>query len=126
VIFLFTNKDFIVAGLIPELYSVNWNLFIQLFQIILIIIVLVTGIIFARESLGSENKEIHLKGKFLIIAFISFVGGAVLEVFFTIRTLPGLIFKIISRLILMSSSIEFFIGYIMPERFKRFFIKEPL
>ncbi len=122
VILLSLDKDFIVSKYIPELYSVNWSLFIIAFQVILVIIVLFTGILFARVPLCSENQEVKLKGIFLLVAFISFVVGAVLEVFFTVRTTPGLISKIICRIILMSSSVEFYIGFIFPEKVKKFFL----
>ncbi|TFF97250.1 MAG: hypothetical protein EU547_04820 [Promethearchaeota archaeon] len=117
------NKDFIVSAYQPELYSINWSDLIVVFQIILVIIVFVSGLMFARESLSSGVDEVRLKGKFIFIAFISFVFGAVLEVFFTVKTLPGLIFKIISRIILMTSSIEFFIGFMFPETVKKIFLK---
>lgn len=123
VILLPINKDFIVSGYTPEFYSINWSDLIVVFQILLVLIVFISGLLFARESLSSDNVEVQLKGKFLLIAFISFVFGAVLEVFFTVKTIPGLIFKIISRLILMSSSLEFFMGFIFPERVKKVFLK---
>jgi hypothetical protein len=117
------GKDFIVSGYTPEFYSINWSELIIAFQIILVIIVFISGLMFARESLSSENVEVQLKGKILLIAFISFVFGAVLEVFFTVETIPGLIFKVISRVILMSSSIEFFMGFIFPEKVKKMFLR---
>lgn len=122
IIFLLIDRNLIVAEYVTELYSILWSSFIQIFQVILLIIVVSSGIIFARESLATDNKEVNLKGKFLLIAFISFAVGAVLEVFFTVNTLLGLIFKIISRIILMSASIEYLIGFIMPERIKKIFL----
>lgn len=117
------NKDLIVARYVPEQYSIVWSDLIVVFQVILVVIVFLSGLMFARESLSSDNAEVKLKGKFIFIAFISFVFGAVLEVFFTVADPIGLIFKIISRVILMSSSIEFFIGFIFPERIKKFLLK---
>jgi hypothetical protein len=111
-------------GIAMERYTVFWRFFpISVFQIILITIVLVTGLIFVQESLNSEKNEVHLKGKFFLIAFISFTSGGIIDAVFDVTTLWGTIFKIVARIILMSSAIEFYLGYILPESIKEIFIK---
>lgn len=95
-------------------FNINWSIFSQIYFIINLLIFLITGILFSRESLKSENREIKFKGKLLLIAFISFTIGTILDfaVAFTIT-------YIIARLILLSSSIEFYIGFLLPERIKK-------
>ncbi|MEJ2251537.1 MAG: hypothetical protein P8Y70_14525 [Candidatus Lokiarchaeota archaeon] len=90
----------------------------EIFLLIFIAVFLVTGTLFARESLRSDKSEIRLKGKFLLIAFISFTIGSILDSL----NLGNPIFVIISRLILISSGIEFYIGFILPDRIKRVFL----
>jgi hypothetical protein len=85
----------------------------QLFSIFLIIFLLIfifSGMIFARESLKSQNKEVKLKGKILIIALLTFLIGAGLE-----GILAFIYFNtIITRIILTLSAIEFYWGFFLP------------
>ena len=59
---------FAVYTPIPLIYLISVDL-----------IFLITGIIFARRSIKSENPEAQLKGKILIVAIISFSIGAALD-----------------------------------------------
>jgi hypothetical protein len=72
---------------------------------------LISGILIARQSIRSEKPEIKLKGKFLLIAFILFVIGAFADavLLLTVITLP------IIRIILISSSVLFYFGFILPK-----------
>ncbi len=105
-------------GVNITLYSVYWGDIITVFQILFLIPALITALIFAWESLQSNNPEVNLKGKFLFIAFISLAIAATLDALFTIDTSHGLLLKIIARVLLMSCSVEFFLGFILPERIK--------
>jgi hypothetical protein len=78
------------------------------------------GFLFTKVTLNSEKPEIRLKGKFLLIAFVSFLVGIFLEVLIPITPLT----VVIIRLILVSSSIEFYFGYILPSWVKKVFLKE--
>ena len=92
---------------------------IELYLLSVIIIVLLTGIQFARHSLRSDNKEIKLKGKLLIIAYICFSVGALLDsaIPLTEITVP------ITRGILIFSAICFYGGFILPRWMKKLLIK---
>jgi hypothetical protein len=94
------------------------SLYLDIYLIISITFVLITGLWFARVSIQSPTEEISLKGKVLLIAFISFTIGAMLDAVLKI----GLT-NIISRAILVSSSIEFYIGLILPEWSKKILLK---
>lgn len=100
-------------------FHVEFGDFITFTLLFTIVILLISGLLFARESLKSEDKEIKLKGKFLIVAFLSFTIGAILDS--SISLIP--ITVVITRLILISSSIEFYIGFILPKWVKKFLIK---
>ncbi|MFO8018958.1 MAG: hypothetical protein R6U96_10005 [Promethearchaeia archaeon] len=86
--------------------------------IIYILVALITGLIFAIESLRSKDKEVKLKGLFLIIAFILFTIGATIDALYITD-----ITNIFSRLILDVSSIMFYIGFILPEWAKKILLK---
>ncbi|MHA1489264.1 MAG: hypothetical protein ACTSRI_06380 [Promethearchaeota archaeon] len=84
------------------------------------LIILITGLLFGRETFKSDDPEIKLKGKMLILAFPSFAIGAILD-----ATIPfTAITLIIVRLILISSSIEFYGGFILPKWMKKLLLKQ--
>lgn len=114
---LFIDSTLVGTFLGP--FHVEFGDFITFTLLFTIVILLISGLLFARESLKSEDKEIKLKGKFLIVAFLSFTIGAILDS--SISLIP--ITVVITRLILISSSIEFYIGFILPKWVKKFLIK---
>ena len=87
-----------------------------------------TGFKFARKSIKSENKEVRLKGKLLQFAFIAFTIAALLEK--TARSiLVGTVFPdptilllsvilVIVRVLLISSAIAFYGGFLLPRWMK--------
>jgi hypothetical protein len=115
--FLFTDVS--VIATLEDVLIINWSVFSQIYFIINLVLFLVTGILFSRKSLQAESREIRFKGKLLMAAFISFTIGTVLDF-----AIPNPLTYIIARLILLSSSIEFYIGFLLPERIKRLLFKE--
>lgn len=77
-----------------------------------------TGIVFSQNLLRSNEKQSKIKGKLLLTAFISFVAGTIIDF-----SLSLTITYVIARLILVSSSIEFYMGLIFPDWTKKIFIK---
>ncbi|TXT66267.1 MAG: conserved membrane protein of unknown function [Promethearchaeota archaeon] len=100
-------------------YQVVWSPLSDIVLISSLSIVLITGFLFARELLRSMDKEVKLRGQFLLLAFITFVVGNIVEILFTTPES-----NIIARSILILSSIEFYIGLTMPNFAKRFFFKD--
>ena len=90
------------------------------YALFIVITLLITGILFGKESLKAENPETRLKGYFLIAAFISWSIGAIMD-----AALPLTIINLtIARLILISSAIEFYCGFILPKFVKNLLIKQ--
>jgi Na+/citrate or Na+/malate symporter len=81
---------------------------------------LVTGIKFGWETTKSEKPDIKLKGKFIIAAFVSFIIGAILDALL----LPNLLMIIINRAILISGSIEYYLGFILPDKIKKLLLRD--
>jgi hypothetical protein len=111
-IFLFYDLSFIATY--QEIFVLDWSIPSQIYFIFSLIVFLLVGIPFSRVSLRSDVPEIKMKGKFLLIAFISFSVGTVLDF-----AIPSPITYLIARLILLSSSLEFYIGLVLPRWTKR-------
>ncbi|MFX1378205.1 MAG: hypothetical protein ACFFA4_03855 [Promethearchaeota archaeon] len=111
-IFLFIDLSFIAA--FEDIFILEWSIPSQIYFIFSLIVFLLVGIPFSRVSLRSEELDIHMKGKFLLIAFISFTIGTVLDF-----AIPTPITYLIARLILLSSSLEFYIGLVLPNWVKK-------
>lgn len=120
--FLLTNPS--IIGTLESPVDANYGLFISVFQILLLIVLIITGTIFARASLKSDNPEHKLKGKLLLMAFVLFFIGAIFDVLSTFNIL----FLILGRTMLFFSSVFFYYGFIFPEWMKNRFLKqkEPL
>jgi len=98
----------------------EFSVFIDIYMIIVIIIVLYTGLTFAIISTKSQNEEVKLKGKILLIAFILFAIGAVLDS--QIHNMEATMVLSI-RILLALSSFIFYIGFILPEWARKILLK---
>jgi len=110
--FLFT--DYTKLGKMVGPVDVSFSLLIILYQAISLLLFFITGFIFAIQSVKSKEPSINLKGKFLIIALVSFTIGTVFDI---LATNP------LTRGILVISAIIFYFGYILPPGIKKVFIK---
>ena len=128
---LFLNLDLI--GVVEELrpFSADLGYFLAILLSISFLILFVTGFKFARKSVKSENKEVRLKGKLLQFAFVAFTIAALLEK--TARSiLIGTVFAspldpiltlmlVVVRVLLISSAIAFYGGFLLPHWMKKIF-----
>lgn len=91
-----------------------------LFLIALLVFVASSGVLFARESLKSEEKEYKIRGYFILYAFLSWVVGSILDasVDLNLVTLP------IIRIILITSNFAAYIGFLMPKFARKIFLKQ--
>jgi hypothetical protein len=107
-------------AVLAELHGVihiEYKFPIQIFLFSVLLITIITGIDFARFSLKSEKVEIRLKGKFLLIAFILFVMGSISNIIF----LRDIFILFLTRIILISASLCFYFGLILPNFIKKRF-----
>lgn len=98
----------------------TWNPFMNIFLIIIIVIILVSGFLFSLETLKIDDPETKLKGRLIFIAFPLFATGGYLDASQPL-SYPLLI---ITRIILFSSAFFFYSGFILPEWIKNLFLKE--
>jgi hypothetical protein len=92
----------------------------RIFTLFAIITVAFTLLWFIRDSLYIEEPEIKLKAKFLLIGIISFVFGALADAFIPLN----IVTIFIIRMILVFASVEFYIGWNLPESIKKLFIDD--
>lgn len=111
--------DYRLIGQRQSAFVVEWDSIIDLFLLISIGLFLITGLLFAWQSLSSQNEEIKLKGKFLLCAFIFFALGTTIDVAFEISQIT--IF--LARLFVILASILFYIGFTMPKFIKKALVK---
>jgi hypothetical protein len=84
-----------------------------------------TGILFALQSKESEDVEVKLKGKLLIIALLLFLLGAGLDGLKSFFIAPEFldVTLLINRIILSVSAIFFYGGFILPNWMKKIFLR---
>ncbi|TXT59202.1 MAG: conserved membrane protein of unknown function [Promethearchaeota archaeon] len=119
IFFYFLLTDPTSLGTLHPPIDVEFKFLMLGFAVSIILIMLFTGIIFARESLRSNNPELKLKGKFLYAAFFSYTLGAVLDAAIPLNPIT----LTLARIILISSAIEWYFGFILPEKVKKIFLK---
>ena len=116
--FLFIDIAMIAKASETSPFMLNWSIPSQIYFIVSLLFFLYVGISFSVTSIKVEEKVVSLKGKFLLIAFLSFTIGTVLDF-----AIPTTIVFVIARLILLTGTIEFYIGLILPKWIKEIFIK---
>ncbi len=107
-----------VHGELQGVVDIEFRGFLRIYLIFSILVVCVLGILIAINSIKSDTPEIKLRGKFLMAAFISWTFGAIADatIPLTVITLP------IIRIILITSAIEFYIGFVLPDWVKKRFL----
>ena len=116
-IFLFLNPR--IIGELNGPVDVNYTSFIMVYLILFLLIVVISGFLFANLSLKSKDPEVKLKGKLLVIAYITFSVGALLDSSIPLHEVT----IIIIRLILILSAICWYGGFLLPKWMKKFLMK---
>ena len=114
---IFTNPSLIISK--PSPISIIYSIYLILFIFVLTLVILIFGFLLSIETLKAHEPEMRLKGKILLIAFVLFLIGGVMD---TMEFTTFLDF--IDRIILIISAIMFYIGFILPEWVKKILIKE--
>ena len=108
------------VGTFESPFQVEYHLFLDIFIIIWLISVIGIGLSFVRQSLKSKEPAIKLKGKLLFTAFITIFVGALMDVLVPLTPIT----VVITRLILATSAIIFYMGFILPEWTKKLLLKQ--
>ena len=110
--YLFTNPPIVGTKLTPV--DIDFGPIAAIFLLYIMVIFFFSAFSFAIKTIQLEDPETKIRGKFLLIAFILYFIGAVLEL---IITFPQ------NRIIVLVSAVIFYIGFIMPESIKKIFVK---
>ena len=116
----FINPSYI--GDQKSAFVVEWVIWIQIYLLISIFLLLITGFLFARATLKSDEKVFRIKGIFLLTAFISFTFATIIDVIGAES--PTEVTILLARTFLIISSLCFYIGYTLPKFAKKLFIKK--
>ena len=95
---------------------------VRYYLIFLMVFLFLVTILLARVSLKSDEPEVKLRGKFIILYITFYLIGAFLDA--TEIASTSVIILVITRSILISASILFYFGFFMPKFVKKRFIKE--
>ena len=117
---LIIDDQAFIGEIIPAI-DVQYNPIMIGFLVTALLIILPTGVLFARESFKSDSPEIRMKGKFLMLAFFSFCIGASIDVLI----LSNPFNLLIARMLLVLAAIGFLGGFIPPTWIKNMFVKAP-
>jgi len=115
---LFTDIN--AVGVLQGPVDVEYQTFVEIFLISVLVILIITGVLFGRESLRSDNPEIKLKGKLIIASIILFDIGAAMDSGLPLTEIT----LIIARILLILSAIGFYGGFILPDWMKKLFLKQ--
>ncbi len=116
--FLFTDAS-IIGGIYKSITAI-YSPFIMTYLMSVLAILIITGLIFARESLKSDIPEVKLKGKILMVAFASVLIGSILNGLI----LEEIVLMLICRFLLISGIIEFYYGNFLSNWLKKWLLKE--
>ena len=126
---LFTDIDQIGQLVEDRSFTVDFGILIIILLIVIVISFTGFGVQFGRQSLKSNDPEVRLKGKLLIIALIFFAAAAMLDSVLGALGLDpadpvlGILF-IATRVSLMVSGILFYSGFFLPASLKKLLLKE--
>ncbi len=116
--FLFTNIDMLGYQVAP--FQLRFGPFMVIYLFCAVIYAIITGILFSRKAMKSEVPRVKLMGRFLLVAFIFYGAGSVVEVIMQVTPITILI----TKSILITSAICFYIGFLMPKLIQNKFIKQ--
>ena len=119
VFFVLLSIDPSLIGYLKGITDVQYELFIIAYDVPVLIIMLITGILFTRESLKSSDETVRLKGKLLLTAFILFIIGAGMDTSIPLNLLTLSIYRTLEVL----SAIFFYGGFYLPTWMKEIFIR---
>lgn len=117
--FILLSQHSPLIGYLKGPIDVQNGIFLIIFDITFVIIFLISGLLFSKESLKTDNPEIKLKGRLLLMAFLCYTIGAILDSLIPLTwiTLP------IIRSVEILSAIAFYYGFTLPKWIKKILLK---
>ena len=107
-------------GVLEGYFDVIYVRIVRIYLFCCIITLVVFSFLLARQMRKSDQPDIKLKGTLIFIAVIMYSSGAFLDALILLTEIT----LIITRSILITSSILFYLGFLMPDFLKKRVIKE--
>ena len=103
-----------IIGFVTGPVDVNYNLVVNIYLISLLILLEVTGIIFARATIKSPEPETRLKGRLLLVAWLFFLCGSILDII----SANSILILFVARILLIISALAFYSSFNLPNWMK--------
>ncbi len=114
--YIFASIDLSLIGTFVDPFNSMESTFIAIFYVVIMILLLITGFVFSFISMKSEIPKIKLKGKIILLGFIMFLIGGSLPYF-----VYDILSLVITRVIVLMSSILMYLGFLLPNRVLKLF-----
>lgn len=116
--FLFTNPSLLAIRVTR--FDSETQTFVSLFVLLSLLTSLITQYIFFKRSTVSNDNKVIWKGRLIFLGFILFLIGGILDSVVQLNPLTLLL----TRMLLVASSIISYFGWIMPDRVANWLVKE--
>ncbi len=114
-LFYFLFTDPIVLGEVKGNIDFEVGFWVTIFYITILVILLVTGIVFAVASLKFDSPEYKLRGKLLLFAYIFYILGSAIDALIP----QDFLILIISRSFQIIGAFLFYLAFHMPNWLKK-------
>ncbi|TFG02013.1 MAG: hypothetical protein EU542_05875 [Promethearchaeota archaeon] len=104
--------DIRLVGTLNSKFDSSHGPLLLVFILIGIASFLITGTVFAFKSMKLEDPEVQWKGRFLLLAWICFAVGALLDAALPLTAIT----LILVRAVLILSAISFYFGFFLPKK----------
>ena len=109
--------DYTILAEFTGVFDVTYNRIWLIYLLFINFTITITGLIFARDSLKSDEREVRFKGKILIIAFLSYPICGIIDGGVELNEIG----VIIIRSLLMFGAVMFYIGFFVPRFVRKLF-----
>ncbi|MBY8981964.1 MAG: hypothetical protein KGD57_03385 [Candidatus Lokiarchaeota archaeon] len=124
-IFAFIKTDWVGTRDAGTYFNTKFSPFSLIFIIYGMSLILITGIIFSWKSMKMDDPKIKWKGRFLLIAFVLYSGGAIVDSAINLSDPTiGSIITVLVRIVLVTSAILFYFAFFLPESIANRLIKK--
>ena len=118
--FYFLVRDITLLGKLTSAVDIKFSIVLLFYIFYAIVLVAITVSLLGFYSLKSNDPELKLKGKLILLGIFSWIIGAVMDAVLPLD--PITLF--ISRAILITGAFEFYGGLMMPSWIRNLFLKE--
>jgi len=109
--------DYTILAEFTGIFDVTFNRIWLIYLLFINFTVAITGLLFARDSLKSDEREVRFKGKILIIAFLTYPICGLIDGGLELNEIG----VIIIRSLLMFEAVIFYIRFFVPRFIRKLF-----